>query len=261
MRHDRFSLDYTDNLSGSGFARTDNLWSPRLGLVVKPVAAASLYASYSRSFLPQSGDQFSSLDASTASLAPERFENLEVGGKWDVSPGLNLTAAVYRLTRNNTRAAGPTPGTIVLTGETRSEGLELAANGRLLPRWQVSAGFALQDAEIRSGTTAAPAGRKVALVPRSQASLWTRYDISDLIGIGAGVTHQSSTFANISNAVRLPGYTRIDAALFVALSKGIDAQVNIENLFNTGYFPTAQSDNNITTGGPRAVRLTLRTRF
>ncbi|MBC7506193.1 MAG: TonB-dependent siderophore receptor [Sandarakinorhabdus sp.] len=261
LRHDRFHLDYTDRLTGTGFARTDNLWSPRLGLIVKPVAAASLYASYSRSYLPQSGDQFSSLDATTAALEPERFVNLEVGGKWDVTPGLNLTAALYRLTRNNTRAAGPLPGTIVLTGETRSQGLELAANGILLPNWQVSAGLAFQDAEIRHGTTAAPAGRKVALVPRTQASVWTRYDVSERIGVGVGASHQGRSFANISNAVVLPAYTRVDAAVFVNIVKGIDAQVNVENLFNTGYFPTAQSDNNITTGGPRAARFTLRTRF
>jgi catecholate siderophore receptor len=149
----------------------------------------------------------------------------------------------------------------VLTGETRSQGVELAANGRLLPNWQISAGLAFQDAEIRSGTTAAPAGRKVALVPHTQASLWTRYDINDSIGLGGGVTHQSSSFANISNAVRLPAYTRVDAAVFARLGKNIEAQVNIENLFNTGYFPTSQNDNNITTGGPRSARLTVRTRF
>lgn len=261
VRHDRFTLDFTDRLNGANFARTDNLWSPRLGLVVKPVAAASLYASYSRSYLPQSGDQFSSLDATTAALEPERFENLEVGGKWDVTPGLSFTAALYRLTRNNTRATGTQPGTIVLTGETRSQGLELAANGNLLPNWQISAGLALQDAEIRSGTTAAPAGRKVALVPRTQASVWTRYDVSPKLGLGIGASHQGRSFANLSNAVVLPAYTRVDAALFVNLAKGIDAQINIENLLNTGYFPTAHNDNNITTGGPRAARFTLRTRF
>ncbi|MEY2883927.1 MAG: hypothetical protein RL490_1651 [Pseudomonadota bacterium] len=261
LRHDRFSLDFTNRLDGSRFQRTDSLWSPRVGLILKPVASASLYASYSRSYLPQSGDQFSSLDATTAALAPEKFENYEVGGKWDVLPMLNLTAAVYRLTRDNTRAAGPTPGTIVQTGEQRSQGLELAANGQISKRWQISAGFAVQDAEIRSTTTAAPAGRKVPLVPHTQASLWSRYDVSDRFGFSAGIVHQASSFTTVSNAVRLPAYTRVDAGLYATLTKGIDAQINIENLFNTGYFPTAHTDNNITTGGPRAARLTLRTKF
>ena len=261
LRYDRFTLDFENLLTGATLARTDNLWSPRLGLVIKPTANASLYASFSRSYQPQSGDQFTSLDASTATLEPERFDNYEIGAKWDVVPGLNLTAALYQLDRNNSRAAGLTPGTIVLTGKQRSKGLELAANGNITPQWQVSAGFAWQDAEIVNATTAGPAGAKVALVPRTQASLWTRYDLSDRVGFGLGATHQAKSFASISNAVVLPAYTRIDAAAFVQVAKGIDVQVNIENLFNTGYFPTAHTDNNISTGGPRSARLTLRTKF
>ncbi len=261
LRHDRFSLDFTSLTTGVSFARTDNLWSPRAGVVIKPAPNASFYGSYSRSYLPQSGDQFLSLDASLATLDPERFENFEVGAKWDVMPGLNLTAAVYRLDRTNTRAPGAVAGTVELTGKQRSKGLELAANGRINPQWQVSAGFAWQDAEIAATTSAAPAGRKVALVPRTQASLWNRYDVSDRFGLGVGVIHQASSFTSISNAVVLPAYTRIDAAVFVRVAAALDLQVNVENLFDTGYFPTAHNDNNISTGGPRSARLTLRTRF
>jgi catecholate siderophore receptor len=149
----------------------------------------------------------------------------------------------------------------VLTGKQRSQGLELSANGKITSRWQVSVGFALQNAEIVDGTTAAPAGRKVALVPRTQSSLWTRYQVSERIGLGLGATHQASSFASISNAVVLPAYTRVDAAAFVQVSEGVDLQVNVENFFNAGYFPTAHNDNNISTGGPRSARLTLRTKF
>jgi len=260
LRYDRFSLHFENLLTGATLARTDNLWSPRLGLVLKPAANASLYASYSRSYLPQSGDQFTALDASTAALEPERFDNYEIGAKWDVVPGLNLTAALYHLDRDNTRAAGPTPGTVVLTGKQRSNGLELSANGKITPDWQVSAGFAWQDAEILNATTAGPAGRKVPLVPRTQASLWTRYDLGR-VGAGLGIVHQDESFASISNAVVLPAYTRVDAALFVKVTDTIEAQVNIESLFDTGYFPTAHTDNNISTGGPRSARFTLRARF
>ncbi len=261
LRYDSFRLDYTNNLNGQALTRTDRLWSPRLGLIFKPAANASLYASFGRSYLPQSGDQFTSLDATTAALEPEKFDNYEVGAKWDINPALNLTAALYRLDRSNTRAAGPVAGTVVLSGAQRSEGFELALNGRLLPNWQASAGFAIQNAELRSATTAGPAGRSVALVPDVQASLWTRYDLSQRFGLGLGVTHQGKSFANISNAVVLPAYTRVDAALFVALTRQLEAQVNVENVFDTGYFPTANSDNNVSTGGPRAARFTLRAKY
>ncbi len=261
VRYDRFHLDYTNNLDGSQLSRTDNLWSPRLGLILKPVSAASIYFSFSRSYLPQSGDQFTSLSASIASLEPERFRNLEVGAKWDITPALNVAAALYQLDRTNTRATDPVTGGVVLSGAQRSKGFELAINGRILPNWQATAGFAVQDAEVTRTTTAAPAGRKVPLVPHTQVSLWTRYDLDPRLGLGLGVTHQAHSFASISNAVTLPAYTRIDAAAFFKLTDRVDAQVNIENLFNTGYFPTAHTDNNISTGGPRSARFTLRLRL
>ena len=63
----------------------------------------SLYASYSRSYLPQSGDQFSGLDINTAALKPERFDNYEIGAKWEPIAG----AARHR--RRSTGSTAPTP--------------------------------------------------------------------------------------------------------------------------------------------------------
>jgi catecholate siderophore receptor len=222
----------------------------------------SVYASYSRSFLPQSGDQFSSLDLTTAALEPEKFVNYELGFKWDVRDALSVTAAVYRLDRANTRAADPAdPSRTVLTGAQRSKGLEIGVSGEIRPNWSVSAGYALQDAEIRRTTTAAPAGRKVALVPRHQASLWTRYDFSRRLGAGLGVYHQSNSFTSISNTVVLPAFTRVDAAAFVRLTHGVEAQVNVENLLGSDYFSSAFNDNNIMPAAPTTVRGTLRLSF
>ena len=61
VRLDRFDLTYHNNRNGDTLDRTDNLVSPRAGLVFKPTAPVSLYTSYSVSYLPSSGDQFSSL--------------------------------------------------------------------------------------------------------------------------------------------------------------------------------------------------------
>ncbi|MFZ4382659.1 MAG: TonB-dependent siderophore receptor, partial [Sandarakinorhabdus sp.] len=94
-----------------------------------------------------------------------------------------------------------------------------------------------------------------------QASLWQRFQLAEPVALGVGVMHQGASFAGISNAVRLPAYTRVDGALFLRLAKGVNAQLNIENLFNTAYFPTAHTDNNISTGTPRTVRLTIRTAY
>ena len=44
--------------------------------------------------------------------------------------------------------------------------------------------------------------------------------------------------------MKLPGYTRLDAALYYKLPLGVRVQLNVENLLGVHYFPTANSDNN-----------------
>jgi len=258
VRYDRFDLAFTNHRTGDHLGRVDNLVSPRVGLVLKPVPPVSLYASLSVSYLPSAGDQFSSLTATTEALKPERFENHEVGAKWDLASGLSLTAALYELTRDNTSAPDPqTPGRIVQTGSQRSRGLELGVLGRVTERWEVAGGYAWQDAEITSRTSAAAPGQQVALTPHQMASLWNKVRLDRRWSVGLGVVHQSKSFAAIDNTVTLPGFTRVDAAVFVQLTPRIRAQANVENLFDTGYAAAAQGDNNILPGSPRAVRISL----
>jgi len=261
VRYDSFKINADNLLNSTSAGRTDNKWSPRAGVIVKPKANISLYGSYTKTFLPQSGDQFSALDATQATLAPEEFKNLEVGAKWDVTPTLALTAAAYRLDRENSRFNDPVTGLPQLSGKTRTRGIELSATGKILPQWQVSLGYALQDGKVRSSTTAAPAGRGLALLPESQISLWTRYDVTDKLGLGLGVTHQSSAYTTVSNTVTLPAWTRVDTAVFYNVSKTVSVQLNVNNLLNEQYFPTAHTDNNISTAAPRSARLTVRMGF
>jgi len=259
LRFDSFDVDIDDlrPVVGGEFSRKDNLWSPRLGLVVKPADNVSLYGSYSRSYLPQSGDQFSGLTVTTEALKPERFDNYELGGKWEPVQGLLATAAIYKLDRTNTRATDPATNLTVLTGAQRSKGLELGLERSITSDWQVSAGYAWQKAKITETTAAAPAGREVPLVPRHSFSLWNRYDFTPTIGAGLGVISRSKSFASISNQVRLPAYTRLDGALYYKLPWGVEAQINVENLLGADYFPTAHNDNNIAPGAPRSIKFTL----
>ena len=258
LRRDQFELAVNDLRKNAFFRRTDLLWSPRIGLVLKPTDRLSLYASFSRSFLPQSGDQFSSLDVTTAALKPERFTNREAGVKWAALPGLDVSLAAYRLDRTDTRATDPATNLTVLTGAQRSRGVELTVQGEVSRRLTISGGAALQEAEITRTTVAAPTGRKVPLVPKFQASLWGRYNLTDRLGAGLGVYHQSNSFASISNTVVLPAFTRVDAAAFAKLGHGAEFQLNVENLIDRSYVGLAFNDNNLTPANPRTVRATLR---
>jgi catecholate siderophore receptor len=258
LRGDRFTIDHRNRRSGLHLERTDDLLSPRVGLVLKPVEAASLYGSWTVSYLPGSGDQLTRLTATTETLEPERFTNREVGAKWDVRDDLALTAALYRLDRTNTSAPDPSdPSHTVQTGSQRSSGLELGASGSPVRWWQVAAGFTSQRARIISRTAAARVGAEVPLVPRRTLSVWNRVQVTPALGVGLGVVRRTEMFAAIDDAVTLPGYTRADGALFVRLSDALRAQLNVENLFDARYYATSNGNNNIMPGAPRTVRISV----
>lgn len=262
LRYDRFDIQGVDLQPDPdrAFARTDDKVSPRLGLILKPRPEISLFASYSQSFLPRSGDQFLTLSTIQANLEPEQFVNHEVGLKWDIRPSLNVTAAVFQLDRTN--ATTPDPASPLITinvGQTRTRGVELGITGRISPAWQISGGYAWQEAVLRGNNSV-----RLAQVPEHQFSLWTRHEVTERLGLGLGVIHQSDQFAAIRTSAattRLPSFTRVDVAAFYTLSDTVRMQLNVENLFDTIYFSDAHNNVNISPGAPLNARLTLMTRF
>jgi catecholate siderophore receptor len=260
VRYERFGIRFHNNRSDSTLSRSDAMVFPRVGLLVKPVPAASIYANYSVSFLPSAGDQFSSLNDVTKALEPEKFENIEAGAKWDVADRVSLTAALYRLDRSNTRAPDPNnSGLSVQTGSQRSTGYELGITGQVTPAWEVAGGYARQRSVITSTTAAAPSGRTAPLVPAATLSLWNKYHVASRFSLGVGVMHQSDMYAAISNTVKLPAFTRVDGGIYFSLTESVGAQLNLENIFNEKYYPLANGNNNITAGSPRAIRVLLTT--
>jgi catecholate siderophore receptor len=262
LRFDRFDLTYHDNRANTTLARPDNLVSPRAGIVVKPIAPLSLYGSYSVSYLPSSGDQFSSLTAITQQVEPERFDNYEIGVKWDIVRSFQVTSALYRLDRTNTRSTDPNdPTRIIQTGSQRTNGYELALNGNLTPAWTIAGGYAYQHAFVTSATVSAAAGAQVGQVPHHTVSLWNNYRLHSKVSAGLGLLYRSDMFVAVDNTVTLPEYTRVDAAVFYSLTARTRLQLNVENLFDAKYYLNADSNTNISPGSPVAVRIALTTRF
>lgn len=271
LRYDRFEIDVVDRIevadgaadgNGGLFRRVDNEVSPRIGLILKPRQNVSFYASYALSFLPRSGDQFLSLDPSSAALEPEEFKNYELGFKWDIRPDLSFTGAVFRLDRENGTAVDPTDvNNRILTG-TRTEGFELQLAGRINPWWQLSAGYSYLDGDERGRiANGVILNRVLSQVPQNTAFIWNRFDVTDKFGVGVGATYQDEQFASISNAVVVPDFFRVDAALFYQATENVRLQVNVENLFDETYFPAAHNDVNISTGEPINARFSLIAKF
>ncbi len=269
LRYDQFDVDFTDLRTGVSaqnrvLSSSDKLWSPRVGVVFKPVENLSLYASYGVTYLPRSGEQLGSLAFNSQSLDAEEFENTEIGAKWELRPGLTAEAAAFRLNRSNSAITDPTDSTrlILLAGDSqRVDGVELSLAGNLTEKWQVIGSYAWLDARtVRTiGTT--PAGRVLPQTPETSFALWNRYDFTDHWGVALGASYRSESFASISNAVTLKSYARYDGGVYYKFDERFSAQLNVENMFDKAYFPSAHSDSNISPGAPRSAYVTLNFKF
>jgi catecholate siderophore receptor len=263
LRYDRFDVDVHNNRTDQNFSSRDNLVAPRAGLIYKPVVPLSVYTSYSLAYVPRAGDQLSSLSLTNQALDPERFTNYEAGLKWDIIPDLSLTTAIYRLDRTNVVIPDPVdPSRTLLVDAQRTKGIELGMSGNIARAWSAIGSYAYQDGTItRTLSAAAQAGAALAQVPKHNFSLWNRYDVGSRWALGVGIIHNGDMFTSTDNAVVLPAFTRVDGALFITLTRQLRAQVNVENLFDEGYYAFSNGNNNITPGSPRAARVTFITRF
>ncbi len=265
LRYDSFDIDVFDLIEandgdavGGDFDREDSEVTPRVGFIYKPMESVSIYASYSETFLPQSGDQFLSLNLDSQSTRPQFFENREIGLKWDLRPNLSLTMAAFNLERESYTSVDPEDASqlIVIEGS-EIEGFEVQLVGRLTDYWNITAGYSHLDGEVARADGSGNNGNATRQTPENMFSIWNHFYITDKLSIGVGATYQDSFYISEDNAVEVPDYTRIDAAAFYQLNDRVRLQLNIENLLDEDYFPDAHSNNNITTGEPINARLSF----
>ncbi|MEH2084034.1 MAG: TonB-dependent siderophore receptor [Nostoc sp.] len=250
-QNNRFLSDTTSQ-SGDTF-------SPRVGIVYQPIEPISLYASYSRSFFPNSGTAF---DGSV--FEPERGTQYEVGVKADLNDRLSATLAFYHLTCSNIVTDDPLhSGFGILTGEQRSQGVEFSIGGEILPGWNIIAGYAYTDAQITEDNVL-PVGNLLANVPENAFNLWTTYEIQrgslQGFGVGVGFFFVGERQGDLDNSFQLPSYLRTDASIFYKRDR-LRAALNLRNLFNVDYFESTTGPLSVYPGAPFTVQGTISWQF
>ncbi len=265
MRADRFDQRLDDRTSKNvDLSRVDTAMSPRVGVVYQPTRQVSLYSSVSRSFQP-SGDGLS-LAVNTAELKPEATRNLEGGVKLSLAGGrITATAAIFRLDRTNIKTTDPLDTTrLVLVGRQRTDGFELAFDGRLTKRWFIHASYSdLDGAILRSNSVLSGVpieGNRPGLIPRRSGNVWTTVDVTPALTLGGGVSGADDRFTSNDNLVTMPGFARADAVARFRL-RSCELSVNVQNLFDRRYYESAGSNAQIYPGAPRHVMFTARYAF
>ncbi|WP_026376892.1 TonB-dependent receptor [Aestuariibacter salexigens] len=253
-RFDRFDIEVFNAVAMDTRSRTDNEISPRAGVIFKPRENLSLYASYSESFLPRSGEQFTDINGSKNQLEPDTYSNQEVGIKWDINDAISFTAAVFENEQSSPQVADNDPATLDVIDQEIS-GFEVQLNGYLTDDWLMTVNYSNLDGEIVDRT--GPTGRTPRELPENTFSVWSTYQVNDVFGFGIGATYQGESFIDNGNNAVLPSYTRVDAGLFYDISDTMRVQLNVENLTDELYFPNSHSTHQATVAAPLNATLTL----
>jgi len=254
-RFDSFDIDVTDNKTpAKSGSQKDEEFTPRAGIIYKPEENISLYASYSQTFVPQSGEQFAELYSKqpSAGLDPSEFSNLEAGIKWDLADDQSVTLAVFKIDQDLVEDDG-LGGSRIKDAEI--EGFEAQYLGRITDQWTVSAGYTYLTGEDKNN-------KRPGELPKSSFSIWNSYQLTEKLGLGLGAIYQGeSTPKGGASKGTVPSFTRVDAAAYYQLSENLRLQLNVENLLDEEYYPHAYSSHQFTVGAPLNATVSVKGTF
>jgi catecholate siderophore receptor len=260
-RFDSFDIEVNDIKKGEKGSQKDEEFTPRAGIIYKPEENVSLYASYSQTFLPQSGEQFASLG--DAGLDPDEFSNLEFGVKWDINESFSLNWAIFKIQQDALRENGDDSAfTDIVDNEI--DGFELEAVKRVSDQWTIRAGFTSLSGEntTRDGKDKTLESGDPAELPKSSFSIWNSYQLTEKLGLGLGAIYQGeSTPKGGAKKGTVPNFTRVDAAAYYQLSENLRLQLNVENLLDEEYYPHSYSSHQFTVGAPINATVSIKGTF
>ncbi|WP_343574843.1 TonB-dependent siderophore receptor [Pseudomonas sp.] len=261
------------------FEDSSNFWNWQAGVVYKPAPNGSIYASYATSATPpgamlDNGNTSNAVDAFSVknNLEPEETTNYEIGTKWSfLDERLELTGAIFRTDKDNARILVASQ-TYDNAGQSRVDGLELTASGKLTDKWKVFAGYSYLDSELvkagktgRNGNITANVpsndGNEMPNTPKNSFSLWTTYDVLPNATIGGGTFYVDKVYGDVANTMYVPDYWRYDAMAAYKLSKNVDFQLNVQNVFDKKYFDKAYASHYATQAAGRTVLLSTNFHF
>lgn len=251
---------YLPALVQASASKTDKAFSPRVGIVYKPVTNTALFASYSNSFITNTG-----IDVNNNPLSPSLVDQYEAGIKNDFLNGnLSVNVTAYRIINNNLAQTAPfladgvTENTNTnikqLIGQTKSDGIELDIAGHPFKGLDVLAGYSYTNARYSKTPQSFAsniAGQPLLNVPKHTANASAFYNFFDgnLKGfkVGTSVYYLGNRIAGNANTVPakgqaqpanklvyVPGFTTVDASVGYTYKKvSIIAKIsNIGNVLN-----------------------------
>ncbi|QNI04459.1 TonB-dependent siderophore receptor [Halomonas sp. SH5A2] len=256
-------LSWTDangeQYGSSQDTNVDNELTPYAGLIYDVTDQASLYASYTEIFNPQT-----EIDRNGDFIDPIEGSSYEIGLKADVFEGrADAAFALFRTEQDNVaQPTGEKNGTQDIyegADGISSEGFEATLAGELMPGWQASVGYTyleIEDAEGEATNT---------YIPRHMVRATTSYRpaVMDQLQVGARVRWQDAIERERDFA---DGKTRQDAYALVDLMASYDfndqltGSLNLNNVTDEKYLTSLKWDQSFY-GAPRHVMANITWRY
>lgn len=225
---------------------------------------ASLYASYSEIFMPQTAQTFTG-----ETLDPRIGEQYELGAKADFfDRRLEATFALFRTHEINRPYADPDHTNFYLPmGKVQVQGYEAEVTGSPVVGLQLSAGFTrLMTKYLKDKNNE---GRPTSYwYPPNQFKLWAMYRPGGAWAdwrFGAGMVGQGPVRVNGTGAtdIREQGsFAVYDATVGYRINARLDLTFAVKNLFDRKYYTRMGGLNTYNSyGDPRNVMLTVRARL
>lgn len=276
LRFDHFTASYRTAAGAETSARTENLWSPRVGALYQPSDITSYYVSFGTSY-NTSGDTYqftpaAPANARAANTPAEKSRNLEIGGKWELFERKALVgvAAFYSEKYNERNTDPDTAATQeLLSGKRHAAGMEFNVAGRLDPKWEIFFNHTwIPDAEIdesnqalnAAGTGAQVKGDRPGLTPKHSGSVWTTYRVIPKLRLGLGLNYRGEQNPEGARHVTADSFVTADAMAEYTFDERWSAKLYVTNLTDKLYADGLYRGF-YTPGGPRRVELTVKTLF
>ncbi|AGT11080.1 TonB-dependent siderophore receptor [Paracoccus aminophilus] len=243
-------------------------FSGNVGLLYDITPSTTLYASYADIFTPQA-------DKSTfegVTLKPREGRQIEVGAKTSLlDDRLLATAAIFEIKDSNRPIDDPDhawfyrPG-----GKARSRGFETEVTGEITDGWSLTAGYTYLDTKITDNENPAFIGQSLDTEePRHSLKVWSKYQFqegSQLEGLSLAAGLRAYSKTKRIDSIRTiyaeqGGYAVVDLQAGYRFNDKLDAALTVTNAFDRTYWdrlPTRFFGNY---GEPRAVQLSIRSRW
>nr|WP_321510947.1 TonB-dependent siderophore receptor [uncultured Celeribacter sp.] len=248
--------------TSSGAVMTDDRFdvsgqiTPFAGVTYDVTSDATLYASYSEIFIPQS-----ELDESGDLLDPIEGQQFELGVKAELAYGLNVSAALFNLEEVNRAEGVPGETYSVANGEVRSRGLELEASGELFENLHLSGGYTYTETEYLNGDNEDETFSTY--TPEHLLKLTAAYDVEggmlDGWTFGGRLTAMSG-FS--SRGIEAPGYGVVDLTASKEIAQDTVLRLGVGNVLDKAYYTRVGGGTVFNfRGEPRSFNLSLTKKF